>query len=510
MSQTRLNNQQHNVEYTLQASQFEALRDILARYGGVYLDETNQRTLSAGVSQRMAVTGLSFGAYMAHIGQTTGRAELHQLCELVLNHETVFFRNQPHMRAMREVIFPKLHRRKSAGTPLRIWSAGCSTGEEPYSLAIVAMQSLGRVLPRPVHIWATDLSEAALMKARLGTYHGRTLSNVTPEMRKHYFVFRGNDWAVQDDVRALVTFEQCNLLDPFPEKIRGVDVIFCQNVTIYFDLETFRNLIDRFYNILPEGGMLFLGFSETLWNIYDKFRLHEIAGAFVYVKEPQQPVLPVQDAVPVSGRAAAGSKGDGAARRDTPAFRATARRAERPPGSAPAPAPGVLPPSQASGMAIVQRAHELLDAGQAQEVLDMLNQVPLEGMHAPQMLALMAKAHANRGEPDLAVAEARRALELNSLTTEAYVLLGVLYAQQGQAQVAARHLERARYLEPGSALISFYLADVYRQLQRRDHALREYRNTLRKLAAYSPDTLLDGVAVGWLRETCERYLKLLA
>ncbi len=274
-------------ELTLQPGQFETLRDILARYSGVFLDETSQRSLVSGLSHRMVVTGLSFSSYIAHISRPAGRAELQEMCELVLNHETVFFRNQPHMRALREVILPRVHRRKPSGEPLRIWSAGCSTGEEPYSVAITALETLGRSLPRPVEIWATDLSEPALIKARVGRYHGRTMSNVTPALKKRYFDYRGRDYIVRDEVRTLIHFEQFNLLHPIPEHLRGVDIIFCQNVTIYFDLETFRALVDRFYHILPDWGLLFLGFSETLWNIYDKFRLEEVAGAFVYVKEPE-------------------------------------------------------------------------------------------------------------------------------------------------------------------------------------------------------------------------------
>ncbi|NJN67086.1 MAG: tetratricopeptide repeat protein, partial [Chloroflexaceae bacterium] len=166
--------------------------------------------------------------------------------------------------------------------------------------------------------------------------------------------------------------------------------------------------------------------------------------------------------------------------------------------------------SPGAGAAVLQEGRALLDAGRVDEVLETLKRVPLNGPHAPQTLALIARAHANRGDLDLAVAEARRAIELDALTTEAYILLGVLYARQGQVSTAARYLERARYLDPDSALISFYLADIYRQLSRTTVALREYRNTLRKLAGSAPDTLLDGVAVGWLRETCERYLEILA
>lgn len=287
-------------EFTFQPGQFEAVRDVLARYSGVYLDRINQRTITVAIGQRLFATGKLFKDYIAEIGHVAGRAELQQLAELLLNHETIFFRNQPHMRALRNVLLPQLHRRKPIATPLRIWSAGCSTGEEPYSLAIIAMETLGPVLPRPLEVWATDLSEAALEKARAARYRGRTLSNVTPDVRTRYFDYRGDYWTVKDLVRSKVTFSQINLLEPFPPHAQGVDIIFCQNVTIYFELATFRALVDRFYHLLPEGGLLFLGFSETLWNIYDRFRLQEVEGAFVYVKDtrPSAPALAPPSAPP--------------------------------------------------------------------------------------------------------------------------------------------------------------------------------------------------------------------
>ncbi len=505
-----------SVEPVLKPGQFEALRDLLAQYSGVYLDKTRQKVLTTGLAQRLAATGKTLETYAAHIAQPAGRAELQHLAELTLNHETIFFRNLPHMRALREVILPEMHRRKPTGVPIRIWSAGCATGEEPYSLAITALETFATQNARPVEIWATDLSELALAKARLGSYRGRSLSNVTPEIRARYFDPRGEAWFVNDRVRSLVRFEQLNLLEPFPDYARGVDIIFCQNVTIYFQLATCRALIERFYQSLEDGGTLFLGFSETLWNVHNGFRLQETHGSFVYYKEPYRPqpdvsTPPVQAPAPsrtstrVSNSRQTRTPREGRPRTIAP------RETSHTPGERPVqPSAKSANASQPSDSDIVQQGHALLSAGQVTEALDMLAQVPLNGPHAPQAVALIARAHANRGDLDLAVAEARRAIELDSLTTEAYLLLGMLYAQQGQLQSAVQHLERARYLDPEAALISFHLAEMYRQIQRREWALREYRNTLRKLATHPPDALLDGVAVRWVRDTCQRYVEILA
>jgi len=460
--------------------QAATLRDLVADYCGVYLDDTRIATLETAARRRAEFLRQPLAIYVASLRARRDPGELQQLVELLLNHETQFFRNRPHMHALGSEVLPALHQRLPPGLPLRIWSAGCSTGEEPYSIAITALETLGDPPPRPIEIWATDLSEPALAKARAGVYRGRTLANLSAQQQTRFFERRGDALAIGAAARQLVRFEQLNLLDPFPPQARGVHVIFCQNVTIYFQVRTCRALMERFYRALDEGGMLFLGFSETLWNIFNRFRWREVAGTYVYVKETerQEP-------------------------RQTPALRG------RTAGPRPAARRAAARPAPAAGAEIVARGRALLATGNTQSALELLAEAPLADQHAPQILALAARAHADRGDLDLAAAEAHRALELNPLTTEAHVLIGLIYARQGQHTAAIDQLERARYLDSGSPLIAFHLAESYRQVGRLESALREYRSALRHLAALPPDHLIDGVASGWLRETCRHYEALL-
>jgi len=485
--------------------QFASLRDRLADFSGVYLDLTRLRLLEHGLAQRLHITGDNWEAYERRIQGPGGRDELRLLAELVLNHETIFFRNGPHLRALREVLLPEIHRRKPAGAPIRIWSAGCATGEEPYSLALTVLETLGQPLARPVEIWATDLSEPALRKARAGFYRGRALQNLPAELLARYFTPHNDGYLAGDALRALVRFEALNLLDPFPPYAASVDIIFCQNVTIYFQLKTCQELIARFYGCLPAGGLLCLGFSETLWNIFDRFHSREVAGAYIYYKQALDSPAAVTGSPSRQGKAT------------TPAERRP-RRFGKAQSNIANDSVSYQPKQvfhdhagSASGRVLSDQAalasgRELLRQGKTDEALRALRGVSPQSAYAPQALTLTARAHADRGDLDLAAAEVQRAIEIDMLNEEAQLLLGVIFGRQGQWPMAIQQLERARYLSTDSALVSFYLAEAYRQGGRIDKAAREYRNTLRKLDLHPPGMLLDGVAVGWLRETCQRQI----
>jgi len=495
---------------SLSADEFGRLRDLLASYCGVYLDKARQRVLEQGLARRLEATGSTLPAYEQNVRAPGEQVELRRLAELVLNHETLFFRNLPHMQALREVLLAEIDRRKPAGAPIRIWSAGCATGEEAYSLAITALEALGYASSRPLEIWATDLSEPALHKAQEGFYRGRALQNVPPDVLRRYFLPRAEGYAIGDELRALVRFENLNLLDPFPPAANDIDIIFCQNVTIYFQLETCRQLIARFYECLPEQGLLFLGFSETLWNLFDRLHTREIVGSYVYYKATLEPADQARTANPQSS-------GSASASRIAPADRRRAEgpvRRPRPTGSTSVSSSWAVAfhdhtqHEQADAEAL-DRGRALLDEGAIDQALEVLRRIPPQSARAPHALTLIARAHADRDDLDLAAAEVQRAIEIDALNEEPYLLLGMIYSRQGQWPEAIRQLERARYLNAGSALISFHLAGAYHQASFVEKAAREYRNTLRKLDQLPPGQILDGVAVGWLRETCERRLECL-
>jgi chemotaxis protein methyltransferase CheR len=484
----------------LNPEEFVLFRDLLAQYSGTYLDQARQRVLEHWIGVRLTITGDTIVAYERRLRSFQGRAELHELTELVLNHETFFFRNQPHMQALRQVVLPELHKRKPVGEPIRIWSAGCASGEEAYSIAIVAHETLSG---RPVEIWGTDLSALTVERARVGYYRGRALTHVAPALLERYFRPQGHGYVVTEQLRNMVTFETANLLEPFPPQVHGVDLIFCQNVLIYFQTETNRLILERFYQNLPDDGMLFLGFAETIWNLVQGFRPREIAGSYIYVKTRVD-----------SKKRSTQSK----APEMRPTERSVTAQKPRPArifdhGAQPVAPNNRRSSSSAPSAAIsddrvlLAESQQLIEQGALSTALERLSRIAPNSTHGAQALVLVAKIHADRGELELAVAEIKRALQIEPMLDRAYTLLGVIYARQELWAEAIQNFERARYLDPTAPLLSFYLADAYRQAGQTVAATREYRSTLRKLSSHPAEAVIDGVALSWVRETCQRRIR---
>jgi chemotaxis protein methyltransferase CheR len=287
----------------------------------------------------------------------------------------------------------------------------------------------------------------------------------------------------------MVQFDTLNLLDPFPTMAQGIDIIFCQNVMIYFQLDTCRAILERFYTCLPGGGLLFLGFSETLWNVFDKFRSREVLGAYMYVKEtPPKPVIAPVERPRRSLRAPVvvpqrDTSRQGA--RSTASGASTARNTDQD---------------------LFSQGHAFFQQGNLDQSMDTLRRISPRSPMAARALSLVARIHADRGDLDLAAAEAQRAIEIDKMTDDAYTLLGIIASRQQEWQQAVHQFEKARYLQPAAPLISFYLAEAHAQLGQESIAAREYRATLWKLRDYEATQELDGVAVDWLRRTCEQQL----
>jgi chemotaxis protein methyltransferase CheR len=266
------------------------IRDLVYRISGIFQTDNKFYLLASRCQRRMkALNSATFGSYLEHLTTKPNRdAELRNLLNEITIGETYFFRSQPQIDAVSKIILPKLTSlsTKQGVRKIRIWSAGCSTGEEPYTMSILLIEQLVQRLPGwSFEIVATDLNDNSVVKCKEGLYGEYAVRNLSPQMREKYFTAEGPLHRVRDEVRKHVKFERLNLQDQ--SKIlfmKGFDIIFCCNVLIYFDGASKKRTVEHFYSGLLPGGYFFLGNSESLYGIYDQFRLLHFPGAIAYWK----------------------------------------------------------------------------------------------------------------------------------------------------------------------------------------------------------------------------------
>jgi len=267
---------------------FRLLRDLVHDYCGIYFDDGSKFLLQRRLARRLEQRQLkSFEEYYHFLRYDRKRDdELAVLVDNLTTNETYFFREVSQLRAFSEEILPELRERLADRKRLRIWSAGCSTGEEPYTIAILLLESGDWWRDWDVDILGSDINQRVLHTARKGVYKKNAHRATPPEMLARYFIEEGKgDYRIIDRVKELVSFSYVNLLDPYKTSlIRDLDIIFCRNVIIYFDREAKRKVIESYHDKLREGGYLLLGHSESLINISNAFDLRTLKHDMVYQK----------------------------------------------------------------------------------------------------------------------------------------------------------------------------------------------------------------------------------
>ena len=305
-----------DIEMTLE--EFRMIRDFIHEKSGIFFAENKMYLVKNRLQKRMAELDMkTMRDYFYHVKYDVSQAEFNRLMVLMTTNETSFFRNEPQLLCFSDEVLPMLleEKRKSRATQgLKIWSAGCSTGEEPYTLAMIILDRLGSTAGWNVEIIANDISEDVLAKARRGEYTGITLRNIKPDALTRHFTKSGELYRVKPEVKALVKFSQINLNEPRKlAMMSGLDAIFCRNVMIYFSDEVKKRLVRGFFNALRPGGYLYIGHSETLHGISKAFKLVYFKNALVYRKEAAETAVPAAvqtsaaDTVGTMGGAASGA-----------------------------------------------------------------------------------------------------------------------------------------------------------------------------------------------------------
>jgi chemotaxis protein methyltransferase CheR len=264
----------------LKKAQFERISQLVGQLAGINLHPGKQELVRARLAKRLRALGLkSFDAYMEYLDHDHPEGEVVAMIEAMTTNKTSFFREPQHFHYLRRQIVPGLRNRK-----IRVWSAGCSSGEEPYSTAILLEEAIQDHALWDIEILATDLSSPMIAHARKGVYGTNHLRDVPPLLISKYFTCIETRpvrrYQVVELLRRRVHFARLNLMGEWP--MRGpFDVIFCRNVMIYFDKVVQEQLVDRYWKLLKPGGHLFVGHSESLAGSPHKFRYVQPA---IYVK----------------------------------------------------------------------------------------------------------------------------------------------------------------------------------------------------------------------------------
>lgn len=268
--------------------EFILIRDCIYAHCGIYFDLESKYIIEKRLAHRLLdLKFASFYDYYHYLKYNRHKEqELMDIMNVITTNETYFFRESYQLKAFTDEIIPELIARKSArGThSLRIWSAGCSTGEEPYTIAML-LSTIAELKGWSIEIVGTDISQKVLQQARRAVYGKPSFRATEEKDLQRFFVQQDDGFKVNSSIRDAVTFCHLNLFDPHHLSMFGkFDLVFCRNVIIYFDVAARKQVIESFHSALYDGGFLLLGHSESLMNISTSFTLRHFKNDMVYQK----------------------------------------------------------------------------------------------------------------------------------------------------------------------------------------------------------------------------------
>jgi chemotaxis protein methyltransferase CheR len=275
---------QQQREFAFTSDHFNRLRSLVGLHTGISITDAKRELVYSRLSRRLRLLGIdSFESYCG-ILEAGDADEVPQFVNAITTNLTSFFREAHHFQYLSDMVLPEIMARNSKTRQIRIWSAGCSTGEEPYSIAIVVREVLSSMRGWDIKILATDIDSGVLETGKNGIYAEERIADLSAErLQSSFRKGAGTNQGlakVVPELQSMITFRQLNLMDVWP--MRGLfDIIFCRNVVIYFSKDKQRVLFDRFANILTPKGFLFVGHSESLHEICPRF---ELLGKTAYTR----------------------------------------------------------------------------------------------------------------------------------------------------------------------------------------------------------------------------------
>lgn len=274
---------------TVSEADFQAFRELFYRRTGIRFEDSKRYFVDRRLADRIAAAGCdSFQSYWRRLRDGPGDAEWQALVNSMTVNETYFFREAYQFECLVNSLLDELVAQKPASAPVRIWCVPCSTGEEPYSVAIYLLEKWPRLSRYDVEIHASDIDTEVLEKARRGVYSQRSVQHLPAAYLRKYFRASGaGEYELSEELRQAVRFFPANLLDPgIVREAMGYDVVFCRNLLIYFDDISRRRAAQALFDALRPGGFVCLGHSESMSRISSAFLVRKFPDAIVYQKPP--------------------------------------------------------------------------------------------------------------------------------------------------------------------------------------------------------------------------------
>ena len=483
---------------------------------GLQFAEHSEDSLRRALEKRIAGAGVaSAAAYLERLGGD--EAELHELTSLLTINETYFYREPQHLQLLTGVLAPRMLACRGAAGKVRILSVGCSTGEEPYSIAIALREQYGQTAERLFQISAGDVDRQAVEKARAGIYSAYSFRTLPAALAQRYFTTMDYQHRrIDETIRHQVSFHHVNVLaEAYPEDWFGQDVVFFRNVSIYFDAPTRQAIQRRLQTLLNPGGTLIVGATETLSHDFGLMTLQEQGGVFFFSNSPvgQADPSPRFEKINPSSLVAKEKSGGISTMRPVAAWKSplTPLCRKEEPALQETGTPIIPGLTRQAVEAHYQDALALAREHRFDEALQRL--APLCADDAPLACCLTLQGHLLLERRDVAGATmaVERALALDAWSVDALILQGRIARFRGDLESAIRYFRQAVYDSPHCWPAHYQLAELYRNSGKVALASREYRIVLRQLednaqAVRTAGLLPLAVSIQDLRFLCETQL----
>jgi len=475
----------------------ERFRTLISGRLGWHSNDTRQGFLAEVLRRRADDGGVSEEAYLDRLATSQDAStELAALARELTVTETYFFRNMDQFRAVVEAALPDRMSARPAGRPLRILSAGCASGEEPFSLAAIVRLRLPDSAAWEMSICGVDVNPDMIRRARLGRYPDWSLRETPADLKRLLFEQMGREFILGDDLRRMVTFEERNLLDEDPVFWRReiFDIVFCRNVLMYFSPETAMRVVERLSRSLAPGGYLFLGHAETLRGLSQDYHLRHTHGTFYYQRktalEPEPHVVTPSATRRQPGPSVQALDVDGAAtwietiRRSSERIHALTGvpHSTSAPGTA-----SVKAPPKGPDLSLTL---DLLKRERFSDALELLSELPRESTGDPEALLLRAVLLTHSGRLDEAERVCVDLLDLDEMNAGAHYVLALCREGVGDRKGAVDHDQMAVYLDPAFAMPRLHLGLIARRANDREVVHNELGQALALLQREDASRLL--------------------